>query len=86
MPKITPEAAQKRSKEKVDQIMALAKGLDVTVSAAQRVNRQTGVIETVVLWSDNEQYDIEKPENVPLAPLEPVEVPSAPVPTGEPGA
>lgn len=50
-----PQEMQKRSGEKVGQIMELMKLLNMSVDARQRVSRE-GFIENVIFWSDNEKY------------------------------
>lgn len=47
---------QQRSREKVEQVMNLAKTLHLNVEARQRVNKATGFIENIVFWNDVEKY------------------------------
>lgn len=59
---MTPQEMQKRSGEKVRQVMDLAKMLHLTCEGRQRVNLQTGMIELMVFWTDSEKYPTAEPE------------------------
>lgn len=52
---MTPQEMQARSKEKVKQMMDLAKVLNLKIEARQRIS-QEGFIEHVVFWIDEEKY------------------------------
>lgn len=71
---MTPEEMQKRSAEKVQQVLNLMKMLHITVEARQRVNPEGGFLENIVFWMDNEAYpkkEIAGPDTTPLAAEEP---------------
>jgi hypothetical protein len=76
---MTPQEMQKRSRDKVQQVMDLAKMLHLRVEARQRVNKATGFIENIVFWADDEKYpEAEQPKGAEdAAPVEnPAEVPA----------
>ena len=59
---MTAEQMMARSREKVQKISELMNLLQVRVEARQHVNMQTGFIEMMVFWTDDEKY--------PAAPVE----------------
>lgn len=56
---------QASSKAKVDQVMKLISGLNLSIDAKQKVDEQ-GFIQTVIFWTDNEKY---QPAAVPTGPI-----------------
>jgi len=59
---MTPKQMQDRSAEKVKQVMELAKVLHLQLDVRQRVNKNTGFIELIPYWIDNENYPAEAPK------------------------
>jgi hypothetical protein len=58
---ITETQAREKSKEKIEKIKTLAQELKVSISAEQVITK-SNIIKTIVFFTDNEQYDVEKPE------------------------
>lgn len=58
--KITKEQAEKNTKEKMAKKDAMLAELQIGVSAEEIV-LSSGLIKKVVMFSDNEKYDIEEP-------------------------
>lgn len=56
---MTEQQIRARSKEKVEQIMALAKSLQVKPQAMQRLDITTGFLKLEVHWLDAENYPLE---------------------------
>jgi len=55
---MTQAEIQESSKKKLDKLMKLAEELQLTCQSKQQVNLQTGIIENVVFWTDNEKYPV----------------------------
>lgn len=64
--------ARTKSAAKVQQIIDLARTLQVTMEASQKVDLQSGLISLAVLFKDNEQY--------PAQPVDVVATEVAPAP------
>ncbi len=47
---------REKSQKKVQQVLDFMKLLHIRVEARQRVDTKTGFIDTVVFWSDDEDY------------------------------
>jgi hypothetical protein len=68
---MTKQEIQAKSKEKVQAVEKFLKQMELTVSAEQMITEQ-GFIKTVVFYTDNEKYDLDKPKLEPT-PEKPVE-------------
>lgn len=53
---MSPKEMQARSKEKVDQVLNLMKVLHIRSEAVQRIDPQTTIIRTEIMWIDDEKY------------------------------
>lgn len=69
-----PEEMQKRSKEKVDRVLALMKELQLTVEPRRKISPQM-FIEDLIFWIDNEKYP--SPDELAEAAPQPVDNPNA---------
>jgi hypothetical protein len=55
---MTQEEARQKGNDKLKAIETLCRQLQVTVSAEQTITKE-GLIKNIVLYSDNERYDID---------------------------
>jgi hypothetical protein len=63
------QEARKKSQEKIAQITNLAKVLKVEINAEQVISKNN-VIKTVVVFTDTEEYDIDKPKEIVREPID----------------
>jgi Na+-transporting NADH:ubiquinone oxidoreductase subunit NqrC len=59
---MSPQETQARSREKVKQVLDLARVLHLSPEAKQQINTENGFIEMKVFWIDSEKYPEAEPE------------------------
>ncbi len=66
---MTQEDARNKSAEKVSQVTSLAKALKIKIRAEQVITKDS-IIKSVVFFTDEEEYDVDKPAPIVREPLE----------------